>query len=163
MNRFLVLLFILFYSQANAQYNLKGNVVDEKAVPVPFTTIALLHPADSTLAFFGISNNDGDFEIKNVKQGSYILQSAFIGFQTYYRRIEVPLPTGESLGTLLMKAKTVSLTQVDVNSERIPLLIKKDTIEYDAGAFKTKPDAAAEDLLKKLPGVEVDRAGNIKA
>lgn len=156
-------LFTLFSHPLFAQHILKGNVMDEKGQPVLFATIALMHPSDSTLAFFGVSDKEGFFEIKNIKEGNYILQSAFIGYQTFYRSIDIPLKTGNDIGTILMKMKTVSLSEVEVNSERIPLLIKKDTIEYDAGAFKTKPDAAAEDLLKKLPGVEVDRAGNIKA
>jgi hypothetical protein len=158
------ILLLLFASQLRAQkYSLKGELMDEKALPLAFATIALLNPADSTLAFFGISDTKGHFEIKNIRAGKFLLQSAYLGYQTLYRNVELPLEKGEDIGTLVMKLSSVNLKDVEIKAERIPILIKKDTIEYDAGAFKTKPDAAAEDLLKKLPGVEVDRAGNIPA
>ena len=62
-----------------------------------------------------------------------------------------------------MIPRPAGLSEVQVTGERIPVKIRKDTIEYDARAFKVKPDAVAEDLLRKLPGMEIDRAGNIKA
>ena len=62
-----------------------------------------------------------------------------------------------------MKSTPVSLGEVVVEEDYIPLRFKTDTIEYNTAAFVTKPDAVVEDLLKKLPGLDVDRAGNIKA
>ncbi|MBA3704378.1 MAG: outer membrane beta-barrel protein [Bacteroidetes bacterium] len=163
MKAILLYLSLFFSLCVSAQNSINGNVLDEKATPLPFATVALLHPEDSTLAFFGISNTDGFFEIKNIKAGKYLLQTAFIGYRTLYKEVELPLKTGETLGILVMKLLSVNLTETEVSAERIPVMIKKDTIEYNAGAFKTKPDAATEDLLKKMPGIEVDRAGNIKA
>lgn len=163
MKKFLsILLFLLSFS-ATAQNTITGTVASEKLEPLAYATVALLHPDDSTLAFFGITNTDGSFEIKSVVDGNYILQSAFIGYKTFHKNVQVPLQDGNAMGTIVMKEQSVNMGAVDISSERIPMLIKKDTIEYDAGAFKTKPDAATEDLLKKLPGVEVDRNGNIKA
>lgn len=63
------------------------------------------------------------------------------------------------LGNILLSTKM--LREVTVNGERIPVMIKKDTIEFDAEAFKTRPNALVEDLLKKLPGVQVDQSGAI--
>ena len=163
MFRFLLSSLSLISLQLHAQHVLTGYVADEKAIPVPYATVALLHPHDSTLAFFGITNAEGRFEIKNIKAGNYLLQTACLSYQTFYKSVDLPLADGELYGTIVLKAKAVSLGEVEVSSERIPLLIRKDTIEYDAAAFKTKPDATTEDLLKKLPGVEVDRAGNVKA
>ena len=62
-----------------------------------------------------------------------------------------------------MSVKSVNIKEVSVTGERIPITINKDTIEFNAAAFKVKPNAVTEDLIKKLPGMEVDRAGNIKA
>ena len=162
MNRLLLLVLLIAGFRASAQHALQGEVVDEKAVPLGFVTVALLHPADSTLAFFAITKTGGEFEVRSIKTGSYILQVALLGYQTIYKPLDIPYPQGKA-GTLVLRPRSVSLNEVEVTGERIPILIKKDTIEYDAGSYKTKPDAVTEDLLKKLPGVEVDRAGNIKA
>jgi len=145
------------------QYTLDGSIFNEAGETLPYETAVLLDPADSTFLYYGISNLQGSFEIKNVKQGQYLLQVAFLGSETHYKNVEVPLRNGSNLGTMVLKERNLNLDGVDIVGERIPMRIKKDTLEYDAGAFKTRPGDVAEDLLKKLPGVEVDRAGNIKA
>ena len=164
MKQTLIILFFLFTMQLKAQrFSITGEVMDEKAAPLGYATIALMYPGDSTLAFFGVSDLQGHYEIKNISAGNYILQAAFISYRTFFKNVELPLQGGSVLGAIIMKPIALNLKEAEVSSERIPLLFKKDTTEYDAAAFKTKPDAAVEDLLKKLPGVEVDRAGNIKA
>ncbi|NJO90795.1 MAG: TonB-dependent receptor [Chloroflexia bacterium] len=163
--KYLILLFILGLTlSVNAQtYSLSGSVFDEKGKPQSFSTAVLLNPVDSTLEFYAITNTQGEFVITNVKKGDYLLQIAFMGFETIYKHVHVPLEKGNSLGTFVMKEKEVELGEVTVEGDYVPLSIKKDTIEFNAKAFKTKPGAVAEDLLKKLPGINVDRAGNIKA
>ncbi|TAH41610.1 MAG: hypothetical protein EYC69_08215 [Bacteroidetes bacterium] len=161
----LVSLFILIsgaFSGHAQSYSLSGIIVDSEIVPLQFATVALLVPGDSTLAYYSISSAKGKFEIKNIKPGAYLLQAVFMGYETFYKTISFPGQETD-FGSVILKAKALQLNETVISAERIPLLIKKDTIEYDAGAFKTKPDAVVEDLLKKLPGVEVDRAGNVKA
>jgi len=145
------------------QYTLNGSIFNEAGETLPYATAVFLDPSDSTFLYFGISNLEGSFEIKNVKQGHYLLQVAFLGYETYYKSVEVPLQNGSKLGTIVLKERNLDLAGVNIVGERVPMRIKKDTLEFDAGAFKTRPGDVAEDLLKKLPGVEVDRAGNIKA
>lgn len=142
---------------------LKGEVLDEKGQPLTSVAAVLLNPADSTLLYFGISGKDGRFEITNIKRGTYVLQVSFVGYTTIYKNLTFPLSLGEDLGSMVMVPKIVNMSEVLVTGERIPIRLKKDTIEYDAKAFKVKTDGVAEDLIKKLPGLEVDRAGNIKA
>lgn len=158
----LLILFAFLSGMATAQSRLKGTILDDDKKPVQFVSVALLHPADSTLAHFGISNADGYFEIKNVAPGSYLMQAALMGYKTVWRSVNMRAGTDSTIA-MILHSSAKSLGEVEVSAERVPIQIKKDTVEYDAGAFKTKPDAAAEDLLKKLPGVEVDRAGNVKA
>lgn len=146
----------------SAQLTFTGNVSDVSGKPLPFATVALLYPGDSTLAFFGITDTDGRFAVKQVKQGNYLLQVSFIGYKTYYNQLDTRKISGE-YGVIVLQQKPIDLPEAEIAGEYIPLSIRQDTVEYNAGAFKTKPDAVAEDLLKKLPGVEVDRAGNIKA
>lgn len=164
MKHALTLLLLLFATVAVAQrQTLMGNVFDEKTAPMEFVSAALLNPQDSTLAFFGITGKDGSFVIKDVSSGDYLLQLSFVGYQTQFHRLQVPLMNQNDLGDFVLQPQAVNLHEVQVNAERIPLQIKGDTVEYNANAFKTSPDANAEDLLKKLPGVQVDQAGNIKA
>ncbi len=143
-------------------FSLEGYVFDDDNSPMVSSSVVLLNPADSTMQSFGITNKEGRFEIKNVKKGDYLLQIAFLGYETYYKNISVPV-AGNSLETVVMKSKPLDVDEVKVVGEYVPLAIKNDTVEYNANAFKLKPDAVTEDLLKKLPGIEVDRAGNIKA
>lgn len=161
--RKLFALILLLSSTAAFAQTLTGSLLDEEGNPLIYATAVLLNPADSTMAYYGISDEDGIFLMKDIKKGTYILQTGFIGFESYFQKIEYPLPNDNDLGPIVMLAKVETLGELEVNATRIPLLIKEDTVEYVANAFKTKTDAVAEELLKKLPGVEVDRAGNIKA
>jgi hypothetical protein len=162
-----VLLSLLLLGAGNGlfaqQYELKGTIVDKAGKPLLYTSVALLQPADSTLAFFGVSNENGFFDVKGIAHGDYLLQVALMGFKTYYRTLSVPMPKGDNIGAIVMQEADVKLNEVQVNGEKIPFMLKGDTVEYNAGAYKVKPDANVEDLLKKLPGVQVDAAGNIKA
>ncbi|MCF8295153.1 MAG: TonB-dependent receptor, partial [Bacteroidales bacterium] len=163
MKTLISLLFVgLAFTVAAQQGAIKGFIYDDKGSPLPYATTVLLNPSDSTLLYFGITNQQGLFEIKDINTGKYLLQASFLGFQSYYKELTIPVPSN-NLGIIILKPKMESLGAVNVEAERIPILIKKDTVEYNAGSFKTNPDAVAEDLLKKLPGVEVDRSGNIKA
>jgi len=155
---------VVFMHPVLAQESMiRGNVFNESGEPLGFATVTLLYPSDSTLAFYGITNTEGHFEIKKTSPGEYLMQVGYLGHQVYWRKVTLPLATGNILEPVVMKPVPLNLREVNVNADRIPFLIKQDTIEYDAAAFRTKPDAEAEDLIRKLPGIEVDRVGNIKA
>ena len=158
---FIILITISFnlYSQVNS---LTGNILNEQGEPLPFATAVLLDPADSTLEYYGISDKSGKFELKNVRSGNYLMQVAYMGYLTIYKEIRLPRQENQAL-VFAMKERSVDLDEVEVVGEAIPLMIKGDTVEYNRAAYKLREDDVVEDLLKKLPGVEVDRSGNIKA
>jgi hypothetical protein len=148
----------------HAQNTLRGIVADNSGKPLKGIAVSLLYPADSTLAFFGITDGEGKYLIQSVVSGNYLLQASGLAFKTHYQTVAVPVPSGGALPVITLQAmSSVALEGVQINAEKIPIMLKKDTIEYNAGSYKTKPDAAVEELLKKLPGVQVDKAGNIKA
>lgn len=163
MKKIFALILLLSSSYTFAQSTLKGIIVNEEGNPLIYATAVLLDPSDSTMSYYGVSDANGEFIMKNVKKGSYILQTGFMGYQSYFQTIDYPIAPNNDLGVIAMLPKTQTLNEVQVKGLRIPILIKKDTVEYISSAFKTKLDASAEELLKKLPGVEIDRAGNIKA
>jgi len=157
-----ILIFLSTLSFAQ-QHKLEGNLLGKDGNPLLYATAVLLYPGDSTMAYYGITNEDGHFVIKNIKEGNYLLQTSYLGYKPHYQHLSVPLPKGNTLAAIIMEPLDVSLPELEVSADRIPFIIKDDTIEYGAGSYKVKSDAAAEDLLKKLPGIQVDRAGNIKA
>lgn len=161
---FIFLFFIL--TQLSAQSNrwsVSGTIQDKSGRALPSATITLLDPKDSTLVTFGVSNPTGNFEIKNIRESELVLQVSFVGFKVFSQTIKKPEnSTSLSLGLIQMEENTAELDMVTVE-DIAPVTIKKDTIEYNAMAFKTQPNSNVEDLLKRLPGVEVDSEGNIKA
>ena len=158
-----VLLLIILSGSAIAQYKITGQVIDEENQPLEYSTIVLLNPSDSTLLYFGVTNLDGEFQIKNINEGLYLMQYSFVGKKTFYKTIKIPTLSGEDTGILKLITQNDSLGEVIIEAELVPLIFRNDTLEYNAKAFRTRPGAAVEELLNKLPGIEVDNSGNIKA
>ena len=165
MSRYLLLPIFLFLSIASIAQKgiLKGTLIDSVGKQsLKDASITVLDGQDSTLVAFGLSQNDGSFQLKNISLGKYIVKISFEGYKTVRRRLTVSsdkLIT--DLGNIYMKVKTKELDEVVVTAA--PIVIKKDTIEYNASSFKTKPNSVVEDLLKKLPGVEVSKTGTVTA
>jgi outer membrane receptor protein involved in Fe transport len=159
----LILTFILGIQLAKAQSNsITGIVMDSLQKPLPTATVMLLNKVDSSLINFAISNPSGKFEIKAVKPNEYIFKITFIGYESYTKIIQYQGVNLE-LGNITLKEANKLLDGVIVEAEKTPVMFNKDTIVFDATTFKTNPNAVVEDLLKKLPGVEVDKDGTITA
>jgi hypothetical protein len=141
-----------------------GKVVDITQQPLEMATIALLRPADSSLAYFGVTGKDGHFQIKNVASGNYVFQAAYIGHTTVMFRIEVANNLVQpSLATIVLEAETNVLSEIIIEGQRIPIIINRDTVSYNTSAFQVRSDETAEDLLRRLPGIDVDARGKITA
>ncbi len=161
----LIFAFLLFSNIAFAQkFSIKGQLKDDKSVALPSATIMLLNAKDSSLVNFASSNADGFFEMKDISRGGYLFKVTYVGLATFSKKIEPD--ENESiveLGVITLKSKSQELDEVVVLAERAPVVVKRDTIEFNASSFKTTENANVEDLLKKLPGVEVASDGAIKA
>jgi hypothetical protein len=158
-------LLIIFTQTAWAQRaTIKGQLMDSLKA-LPSATILLLQQKDSSLVQFGSSNAQGLFEIKNIPRGDYIFKISFVGFATYIKKISIlPEKTPEiDLGRVKLRPKTKQLNEVVVKGEKDPVTLKRDTIEFNASSFKTKVNATVEDLLKKMPSIEVGNDGTITA
>jgi hypothetical protein len=152
---------ITFALSAYSQNALTGKVMDENNEALSYATVALLNPADSILKYFGVTNDEGVFQMKSIKKGAYLLQYSFVGMETTYETIKIPVKGGEDLGIKILTPD--ALEGVTIIEEYVPVTFKSDTVEFSAKAFSTKTNAVVEDLLKKIPGVEVDESGNVKA
>lgn len=163
MRYFLLIGFVISSVIGVSQNNLKGSVINESNETLPFATVSLLSPLDSTFQYFAMTDANGAFTIKSVANGDYLLQCALTSYETHYQLIKVPLQAGNDLGIIQLKSQITDMKVVNIEAEAIPIKMNGDTLEYRADSFKTQPDASTEDLLKKLPGVQVDEQGNIKA
>src|SRR6476661_2370470 len=163
------LLLFSFLNEAQAQSKVNGSVkgalIDAKTkAPVEYAAIAVRSLTDSLVVSSALSNSKGLFTVNNVPAGNYRLTISFIGYQTIRKPISITPENRElDLGTLSLDASGINLNEVLVKGEKDPVKVKQDTLEFNAGSFKTRENAPVEDLLKKLPGVEVDKDGNIKA
>jgi hypothetical protein len=158
----IILLFMLglFVQNAFAQrITLKGIVADSSNTALPFVTVTLLKPTDSTLVHFASTEEDGSFEFKNIPSESLVMRISYVGFQPYLQNVAGK--ESQDFGTI--KLQPIMLKEVILKGEKEPITIKKDIVEYNAGSFKVRPNSSVEELLKKLPGVEVDSEGNVKA
>ncbi len=144
------------------QVSVKGAVTDTTdKKKVAFAVIALLTPKDSVLSYFTRSDESGNFLLKNVDTGRYILQITQSLFADYVDDIIVG-NADLSLADISVTPKSKLLREVIVKSGS-PIKIKGDTIVYTADSFRVGANANVEELLKKLPGIQVDKNGQIKA
>jgi hypothetical protein len=169
MKKLIACVFLLLFGASihaaaqNSRWSLMGKLQDSQSETLRSATVTLLSTADSTLLAFGISDAKGAFEIRNISEESCLVQVTFMGMETFYKLVERPENAlSLDMGVILMKERTADLDEFTIQ-DIAPITIKKDTIEYHADAFKTQPNANVEELLKRLPGVEVDQEGNIKA
>ena len=139
-----------------------GLVKDTLNEPLIGATVMLLNAQDSVLAKFGITNGKGEFKLDRISPDDYILQITYLGYANLSQPVSISTDQSD-LGSFQLQPESALLEQVEVKADFVPIRMKKDTIEYNAAAFQTKPNADVEALLKKLPGVEVDRNGDIKA
>lgn len=165
MKRIILILLTAVSLSATAQkFSIKGQLVDTLSSPLPAATVMLLNPKDSSLVNFGVADTQGNFEIKNVSKGDHLFKVTFLGFAPYMQKVTTPDAVGPiDLGKIKMRPAMNELQAVEFAADKAPVTVKHDTIEFNAGSFKTKQNAVVEDLLKKLPGVEVDNDGNITA
>jgi len=162
----IIILFCGFFQAKGQDSNLEltGVVKDSSKTTLSAATVILLQARDSLMHSFTVTNKDGVFTFKRIKPDEYILQISYMGYATYHKKVEVNSENGIfDFGNIILSSKSQLLDAVDIYAPAIPIQIKKDTIEYNAGSFKTKPNDLVEDLLRKLPGVEVDADGTVKA
>ncbi|MDW7695177.1 TonB-dependent receptor [Flammeovirgaceae bacterium SG7u.111] len=160
----LVFVFCFFYTTTNAQspsISIKGKLLDaETGEPLIGATVFLLQPNDST-GMGKISNPEGIFEFPKVRPGNYKLRVTFVGYTKFEKNI-AESSSNIDLGTFEITPSTETLDEVTIE-QKAPIAVQKgDTTEFNAQSFKVNPDADAEDLIKKMPGVVVEN-GTVQA
>ena len=143
----------------------KGKLIDTlNTQPVAAATITILSRQDSSLVSFTMTNAKGEFTLSGIAKGNYRLLVTQVNYHNLSRNFDLTQEKDQQdFGSLPMSDKFKTLSEIVVQAEAPPITIIKDTIEYNAGSFKTQPNANVEDMLKKLPGVKVDKDGTVKA
>ena len=132
---------------------------EETGGPLSFATVSLTKPGETKVYKYALSSESGSVKIDGVRAGTYNLKVELMGYKNIEQQIQVKGNT--DLGTLTAKEDKEMLDAASVSAVGNPIVVKKDTIEYNADAFKTAENDVLEDLLKKLPGVEVGSDGSI--
>ncbi len=151
---------------ANAASNINGLLVDANdTLPLIQATVKLLKTdKDSTLVKGVVTDDNGVFNIKKVQPGHYYLKFSYIGYHDMVKRVSVGNDGRDvNMGVIEMSNNTVLLKEAVVVGIKTPITVKEDTVEFNADTYKTQANAVVEDLLKRLPGVEVGSDGKITA
>ena len=149
-------------AQAQQQYEVKGTVADSAGKALPNAMVVALAREDSVLVRFSHTNGDGNFNITRLPVGEYILQVTLIGYENIRRDFDVTAADVDA-GRVTMSVLAVEVDPLVVTIEHVPFINNRDTLSYNAAAFETPPNAVVEDLLRRLPGIEVADDGSITA
>ena len=151
-----ILIFSFGYSQ---NIKIEGIVQDTLGNPLEMANIMLVNQATKGMDGYAISNEQGKFQISIKSNTTYQLKVSFIGFQAFNQ--EFTTTTENIRKVITLKEGGVLLNDVEIVQE-MPVSISGDTIIYNADSFKTGTERKLEDVLKKLPGVQVNEDGEIE-
>jgi hypothetical protein len=157
-----ICLFFLI-SSSRGQASIKGKVSDSSEKKfLPNSSVLLLQKTDSIMVAFVRANQQGEFRLNLVKPGSYLIVISYPKYADYVDELQIKDSTETDLHNINMTLRSQLLQAVVVNATG-SIRIKGDTTEYKADSFKVQAGATVEDLLKKLPGITVDKNGQITA
>lgn len=157
----LALAFVAFSVAAYAG-NITGKVVDLEKEPMIQASVRLLAAKDSAYVKGAATDNNGRFHFAGVKSGKYIIQASYVGYNSAYKDVTVGAENVR-VGEIVLEESSIMLKETTVVGVKTPIKVMEDTVEYNADTYKTQPNAVVEDLLKRLPGVEVGTDGKITA
>jgi hypothetical protein len=150
-------------AQQNRKIEIKGTIIEKNSrQAVEAATIRLLSAKDSTMKAGVASESGGQFSLKDINPGTYLLHVSYIGLEPVYHPLRV---TGASAtvnaGEIEMQENSILLSETVVTAKAVEVTVKEDTVEYNADSYKVAEGSMLEDLLKKMPGVEVGTDGTV--
>ena len=163
--RLMAVFFMLFMALslgAQSRYFVKMKLSDASTSdPVGFATVSITLKGHDTASGYVLSTAEGTAQLSVVVKGTYILKAELMGYKTYEKELQID--KSMDLGEIKMDPDVEVLDAASVTAIGNPIIVKKDTVEYSASSFKTSDNDMLEELLKKLPGVEVGSDGSITA
>ena len=158
------LMVILGIGNLNAQStaSLTGVVFDTISKKgLAYSTVSIVHQKDSTLVSFTRADSAGKFKLSALPKGNYLITFSYVGYVPLWLPVKLSETEQLDLGKLIL-TDLLNASNVTVTARRPPVTINNDTVDFNTENFKTQPNAVVEDLLKKLPGVTVDKDGTVK-
>jgi hypothetical protein len=160
-----ILIAMLITGLLNAQTgSISGRITDSAyKTPYSLATVTVFKSADTSIVTYRLSTESGEFKVPGLPLNTPLRFIVSYSGSSNYRKEFMLTDNAAQLrfDSIVLRPVGKELEEVLVIAERPPVIIKKDTIEFNASAFRTLPNALLEDLLKKLPGVQVDADGNI--
>lgn len=153
------------FSQNRSNITVTGTVVDDLNTPVEQATIQMLSLPDSTYVTGIATKSNGSFSLPRVRAGKYVLKISYIGYKTKFVPLQLKASnttTIERIGTVKLEVDAVLLSEAVVVAEAPQVQVVEDTVQFNSSAYRTPQGATLEELVKKLPGAEIDDDGNVK-
>lgn len=157
----LVFIFLILGIQNLYAQDITGVIIDEENKPLEFVSIALLQPKDSLLVKYTSTDLEGKFEISDVKSGTYLFQVYLMTYEAQQKVLKVE-NKHLKLETIQLNREVNTLDEVLISAV-IPIKIKQDTVSFNTKAFKVRQDDNVGELIKKLPGIEIEANGTVIA
>jgi len=166
-NSFLLLLIHLCFNsicqsqEHNSHIQLSGKVIvvdNGQYVALPYASVCVLMIKDSTFIAGTTTNEAGQYKLRIEPEKEYLLSISCMGYESYYQTTNLKITT---LPDIVLVEKTIKLTEALVLGKRAEMVVKTDTMEYNAAAYKLQENAVVEDILKKLPGITITEEGKI--
>jgi len=146
---------------AQETHDVRGIVADSAGAGVEGAMVVVLALPDSILTKFSLTDGNGAFTLRRVPVGEYILQVTMVGHQTV--RDSLVVRADVDVGAIPIQVLAVEMEELIVSVDHVPFVSRRDTLDYNALAFEVRPNATVEELLARLPGIEVDSDGTIRA
>ncbi len=164
---FLVISFQPIKAQHTGSWEKMEGVVfeehNDKALSIEGVIVSLLNPSDSSAYKNTTTGATGHFSFVSIEKKEYLLRIHYLGYNPVYKRIAPSIFSGNriDLGKIQLEEDPVLLSEITVLAEIPEVVAKEDTLEFNPGAFRMQESAVVEDLLKRLPGIEVEPDGKI--
>ena len=157
--------FLTSLAQPDPEYQrltISGQLLDaDLKEPMVQATIQLFTVTDSTFVGGAVSNERGNFIVQAPTAGTFRLRISTVGYQTIDREVTLRRNESLDLGNVMMETESIMLQEAVVTGRAAQVIVRKDTIMYNPEAFRTPEGSAIEELIKRIPGAEVDEDGNI--
>ena len=150
-------------SKLTGKTSVTGRVIDGSTTEyMPQVTVQLLQQSDSSFIYGTITDNEGWFTIKKVPEGEYMLRYSFMGYSNVDFSFKVLKEDRDrQLGVFRMYESSIMLTEAVIEDALPPTQVVDDTLMFNVSAFRVPEGSVLEELIKRLPGVEVDENGGI--
>ena len=148
--------------EEEVRLTISGQVIDaDMKEPMLQTTIQLFNATDSVFVGGTVTDQKGNFSLEVPSSGTYRLKISSIGYETLERELTLRRNENQVLGVLLMETESIMLKEAVVTGRAAQVVVRKDTILYNPEAYRTPEGSPIEELIKRIPGAEVDEDGNI--